>query len=176
MQILKDFTLKELNNVVPGELILLNFDGPTFAIAMQRVVEQGTIQIVILSSHSETIHPYWTTLTNNHDVMSYGTDWVFDIGSATDCSPGDLTYNEVPGTVLISNADVLLRAGSDGRSGRSRSGYYSLNTFSVGSRSINIESTVIVTSWKIWPNLNERDRRNGETLVEFQAFQGSVEG
>jgi hypothetical protein len=111
MQIHQKFSLKELNNTKPGELIVFEFAGQRAIGFTIDHMANGTSLVAILSAaHDQSYPPHYDGIDQHQTVMSYGSDWVVVYDEGPESIPnGGGSYSTVPGVIMVDYAGTSLR-------------------------------------------------------------------
>ncbi|MDX1194721.1 hypothetical protein GOL96_25620 [Sinorhizobium medicae] len=161
MPVLCPFTTKRVEEAALGELIAFPVEqGGEFALKIMQN-ELGFALLAVFSGGSSAT-PHMSTVNSEADCISYGTNWLFEIGQAETFSTNDGDVTQ-PGTAVVSGNQVLLRFGRDPNNIENSGRLLDLSTltpvrtigYSYGTR-----------AWKLWATPDERVREGGRPLVE----------
>lgn len=146
MQVIKDFTSKELATAEPGELLQLTIRGE----AALAIVIRRDMQTFLLGVLKSTIsdRPFVIELRGvNHTCISYGMQWVLEPFVGPETRARNRAFVEIPGSLHMDGDTPILHF--DAAPGEQIHGGYTcdLLTFQYGDVP---QSAMPFARWKIW--------------------------
>lgn len=162
-------TVKHATAVRGGEFIRLMFrNQQIFGIVANVESGRAGLSFVALGMQADGGKPVAVNSFSIDDVVvSYGTDWVFEVAPSDVHSPGTSGPVQASGTVTIDADGAKLAVDVIGES-FGRLAQLDLTTFAFGQPSRPYEFAQ-AERWRIWASAEDRARPGGVPLFEFTA-------
>lgn len=174
MPIHKRFEFKAARQVQAGELISIDLhDEPVKAIALNMNEEELSLTLLVLVPAHGKPFPYRTSVGATGYALSFGTNWVLDLGDAGGQAPDKAVSRDIYGVVQVTPDTVCMRAAQDsdqtgGRCLIDMATFRGVGTMPQPSR------TVDVLEWKLWLSDEDRTSHRGVPFIDFKAKKPAV--
>jgi hypothetical protein len=171
LHITNDLTIKSLDRVEEGELIILQYGGSrALALVMKLLAGQDGAVLGVLKADAELEQgPFHLKVSREGFCLSCGFDWDLELIPTSDTYPGNTEFWDSSGVVHIASERVTLSLGKNPHDVRSSRLHVDLEALSIASDPPRHASPV--TRWRIWTNPSRRLELRSEPLFTFEVAQ-----
>ncbi|MER8393723.1 hypothetical protein NKH10_17650 [Mesorhizobium sp. M1340] len=163
MSIAANFSIKELAETKPGELVRLRGARQSVLAFVLGPRPQNRFGVLTL----EPAPPHLTVPSLLYPAMekvtSFGSDWVLEIIDGIESSVGNRDYHDIGGVIFVGKITTITARNPD-RFGDLQQ--FDLNSWAEAEWQ---HEEVPAPHWRLWANQSEKDRHNGIPLMDFDA-------
>lgn len=164
MEIEKDFTTKQLSQVVVGELLLMEYFGVlSLAIVLDRIEDDKILFGFLRAPGSELTAPFYSMFETSERCMSFGTDWELELIRDDKNTIGP-SPDGGSGVVLVQDSDVLMKFGRPPRDITKGPLYFNFSTATVCAPPIR---SALIFQWRIWAANRSLRARDARPIFEY---------
>ena len=157
-----NLVMKDMADLVPGELIRHSFGGAAGLMVFMGTQENGEYLLGVLKSDAFETPMVWYSSSAKGKTLSYGAEWVIEEIHGPETACGNL-YAQSQAHLFIDGESLVWRFSA----GRGRFGFQSLYfILASGSYSEIGKDAAPIAKWRVWESV-EKHADGGEPLLEF---------
>lgn len=163
MLIAANFSIKELGEAKPGELVRLRGGKQSVLAFVLGPLPQNRFGVLTLEPVPPHLQVPSLLYPTMEKVANFGSDWVLEIIDGTESSVGNRDYHDIGGVIFVGKITTITARNPDRFGDLER---FDLNSWAEAEWQ---NEEVPAPHWRLWANLSEKERHNGIPLMEFDA-------